>query len=61
MFEPKNKPVKLDQTILNFCLIFRTTIENFEAIRSFVLKSGATLVYQTKSADKIYIAKAAEA
>jgi hypothetical protein len=53
--------IEPEKTILNFALIFRTDLKTFEKIRAYLLKSGATLVYQTKSADKIYIAKAAEA
>jgi hypothetical protein len=55
MFEPKK--FEADKTILNFALIFRTDLETFEKIRAFVLKSGASLIYQTKSTEKIFVAR----
>jgi hypothetical protein len=55
MFEPKK--FEADKTVLNFALIFRTDLETFERIRNFVLKSGASLIYQTKSTEKIFVAR----
>jgi len=49
--------VEPNKTILNFALIFRTDLETFEKIRAFLLKSGATLVYQTKSTEKIIVTR----
>jgi hypothetical protein len=49
--------VEPGKTILNFALIFRTDLETFEKIRAFLLKSGATLIYQTKSTEKIFVSK----
>jgi hypothetical protein len=49
--------VEPDKTILNFALIFRTDLGTFEKIRSFLLKSGATLIYQTKSTEKIFVSR----
>ena len=46
-----------DKTVLNFCLIFRTDLKTFEKIRAFLLKSGAELVYQTKSVEKIFVSR----
>jgi len=46
-----------DKTVLNFCLIFRTDLKTFEKIRSFLLKSGAELVYQTKSVERIIVSR----
>jgi hypothetical protein len=47
--------IEPDKTILNFALIFRTDLQTFERIRNFLLKSGAELVYQTKSVEKIIV------
>jgi hypothetical protein len=55
MFDPKK--FEADKTILNFALIFRTDLETFEKIRAFVLKSGASLIYQTKSTEKIFVSR----
>jgi len=52
----KVKPAP-DRTVLNFCLIFRTDLKTFEKIRAFLLKSGAELVYQTKSVEKIFVSR----
>jgi hypothetical protein len=54
-----NEKVKpsLDKTILNFALIFRTDLETFERIRAYLLKSGANLIYQTKSTEKIFVSR----
>lgn len=49
--------IEPDKTILNFALIFRTDLKTFEKIRAFVLKSGASLIYQTKSTEKIYVSR----
>jgi hypothetical protein len=49
--------IEPDKTVLNFALIFRTDLETFEKIRAFLLKSGATLIYQTKSTEKIYVSR----
>jgi hypothetical protein len=51
---------KPEDTLLNFCLIFKTTLANFEEIKGTLLRSGAALIYQTKSADRIYITKEGE-
>jgi|GEM_PF-4647330 len=47
----------MNETILNFALIFRTDLKTFEKIRDFLLRSGASLIYQTKSTEKIYVAR----
>ena len=54
-----NEKVRIepDKTILNFALIFRTDLETFEKIRAYLLKSGASLIYQTKSTEKIYVSR----
>jgi hypothetical protein len=49
--------IEADKTILNFALIFRTDLKTFEKIRAYLLKSGATLVYQTKSTEKIFVSR----
>jgi hypothetical protein len=49
--------IEPDKTVLNFALIFRTDLKTFEKIRAYLLKSGATLVYQTKSTEKIFISR----
>lgn len=49
--------VEPNKTILNFALIFRTDLKTFEKIRAYLLKSGATLVYQTKSTEKIFVSR----
>lgn len=49
--------LELDKTILNFALIFRIDLKNFERIRDFLLKSGAQLIYQTKSTEKIFVSR----
>ena len=49
--------IEPDKTILNFALIFRTDLQTFEKIRAFLLKSGAQLVYQTKSVEKIVVSR----
>jgi hypothetical protein len=49
-----------EDTLLNFCLIFRCTLEDFERVKNCLLTTGARLVYQTKSADKIVVTKEAE-
>jgi len=56
MSEQKNK-LEANKTVLNFALIFRTDLETFEKIRAYLLKSGASLIYQTKSTEKIYISR----
>ena len=56
--QTNEKPrVEPNKTILNFALIFRTDLETFEKIRAFLLKSGAQLVYQTKSTEKIIVTR----
>ena len=50
---------ELNKTLLNFALIFKTDLETFEKIRAFLLKSGATLIYQTKSVEKIFVSRVA--
>jgi len=52
----KEKPSP-DRTLLNFALIFRTDLETFEKIRAYLLKSGANLIYQTKSTEKIFVSR----
>ncbi|MEM1590263.1 MAG: hypothetical protein QW175_07585 [Candidatus Bathyarchaeia archaeon] len=52
----KEKPA-LNETILNFALIFRSDLKTFEKIRDYLLKSGAQLIYQTKSTEKIFVAR----
>jgi hypothetical protein len=49
--------IEPEKTILNFALIFRTDLETFEKIRAYLLKSGASLIYQTKSTEKIYVSR----
>jgi hypothetical protein len=56
MSEQKNK-LEANKTVLNFALIFRTDLETFEKIRAYLLKSGASLIYQTKSTEKIFVAR----
>jgi hypothetical protein len=46
-----------EKTILNFALIFRTDLRTFEKIRAYLLKSGASLIYQTKSTEKIFVSR----
>jgi len=55
----KNEEAKIEpnKTLLNFALIFRADLETFEKIRAFLLKSGATLIYQTKSTEKIFVSR----
>jgi hypothetical protein len=60
MLEQNEKPLDPKQTILNFCLIFRTDLITFAKIRDYLLNTKAELIYQTKSADKILIEKTAE-
>jgi hypothetical protein len=59
MLKQTNEKVGIepDKTVLNFALIFRTDLKTFEKIRAFVLKSGASLIYQTKSTEKIYVSR----
>jgi hypothetical protein len=59
MLRRKNEKthIKPDETILNFALVFRTNLRTFEKIRRYLLKSGAALIYQTKSTEKIFIAR----
>lgn len=52
----KIKP-QLNETILNFALVFRTDLKTFEKVRNHLLKSGAQLIYQTKSTEKIIVAR----
>jgi len=54
MLKEVNEKAKLepDKTVLNFALIFRTDLKTFEKVRDFLLKSGASLIYQTKSTEK---------
>ncbi|MEM1589973.1 MAG: hypothetical protein QW175_06110 [Candidatus Bathyarchaeia archaeon] len=47
----------MNETILNFALIFRTDLKTFEKIREYLLKSGAQLIYQTKSTEKIFVSR----
>jgi hypothetical protein len=49
--------IEPEKTILNFALIFRTDLKTFEKIRGYLLKSGASLIYQTKSTEKIFVAR----
>jgi hypothetical protein len=49
-----------EKTYWNFALIFRTTEDAFEKIKDAALDAGAVVFYQTKSADKIWIAKGPE-
>lgn len=51
------KKPDLNETILNFALIFRSDLKTFEKIRDFLLKSGAQLIYQTKSTEKIFVSR----
>ena len=58
MKKTNEKPqIEPDKTILNFALIFRTDLKTFEKIRAFLLKSGAQLVYQTKSVERIVVSR----
>jgi hypothetical protein len=47
--------IEPEKTVLNFTLIFRTDLKTFEKVRDFLLKSGASLIYQTKSTEKIFV------
>jgi hypothetical protein len=49
--------IEPDKTVLNFALIFRTDLKTFEKIRGYLLKCGASLIYQTKSTEKIFVAR----
>jgi hypothetical protein len=49
--------IEPDKTVLNFALIFRTDLKTFEKIRDYLLKCGASLIYQTKSTEKIFVAR----
>jgi hypothetical protein len=49
--------IEPNKTVLNFALIFRTDLRTFEKIRAYLLKSGASLIYQTKSTEKIFVAR----
>jgi hypothetical protein len=57
--EGMNEKVKPspNKTLLNFALIFRTDLETFERVRAYLLKSGANLIYQTKSTEKIFVSR----
>lgn len=57
--ERMNAKIKqqLNETILNFALIFRTDLKTFEKVRDYLLKSGVQLIYQTKSTEKIIVAR----
>jgi hypothetical protein len=49
--------IEPEKTILNFALIFRTDLKTFEKVRKYLLKCGASLIYQTKSTEKIFVAR----
>jgi len=49
--------IEPEKTVLNFALIFRVDLETFEKIRGYLLKCGASLIYQTKSTEKIYVSR----
>jgi len=47
---------KLDETMFSFAFVCRGTLEQYEDIRSYILRmSGAKLIYQTKSFDRLRI------
>lgn len=52
----KQKP-QPNTTILNFALIFRSDLKTYEKIRDYLLNSGAQLIYQTKSTEKIFVSR----
>ncbi|MEM2463934.1 MAG: hypothetical protein QXY07_04550 [Candidatus Bathyarchaeia archaeon] len=54
--ETRRRP-EINETVLNFALIFRTDLKTFEKIRDFLLKCGAQLIYQTKSTEKIFVSR----
>jgi len=45
------------ETILNFGLVFRGKLETFDDVKKTILEAGDVLIYQTKSIEKIWIAK----
>lgn len=51
-----NEQFKPNETILNFALVFRADLKTFEKIRNY-LRSGAQLIYQTKSTEKIIVSR----
>ena len=57
MLMKEKTQIEPNKTLLNFALIFRTDLETFEKIRAFLLKSGAQLIYQTKSTEKIFVSR----
>jgi glucosamine 6-phosphate synthetase-like amidotransferase/phosphosugar isomerase protein len=48
------------ETLRNFCVIWKGTLEDFEEVKALLLKRGATLIYQTHSLDKIIVTKEAK-
>jgi len=46
-----------ENTVLNFGLVFRCDLGLYQRIKAQLLKQGASLIYQTCSAGKIFIKK----
>ena len=52
----------LDVTTFSFAFVGKGTLDQFEDIRSYILRmSGAKLIYQTKSIERLRICKETEA
>ena len=52
----------IDETTFSFAFVGRGTLDQFEDIRSYILRmSGAKLIYQTKSIERLRICKETEA
>ncbi len=44
-----------DRTFKNHCFIFKSDSDTMELIRTFLIKSGAVLIYQKHTGAKIFI------
>jgi len=45
------------ETILNFGLVFRGKLSTFDNVKKTIVQAGDVVIYQTKSTEKVWIAK----
>jgi hypothetical protein len=53
--QPSKRIYSAEETLLNFAIVFRGTLQDFEDVKKYILDHGALLTYQMKSTEKLWI------